>query len=76
MWDDFLLINFTFVYRPLLGFKDSDLSVTTKEVVTPDRSQLNMHYLQSCIKGKPGQKSRICFQTSTDGTKQGYVLHL
>ncbi|XP_053374822.1 uncharacterized protein LOC123563934 isoform X2 [Mercenaria mercenaria] len=56
---------------PLFGFKDTDLTVTLNTTVTADKSQQNLQFFQTCVKGVPGKKHRMCIQTTADGTTKG-----
>ncbi|XP_053374828.1 uncharacterized protein LOC123563934 isoform X3 [Mercenaria mercenaria] len=56
---------------PLFGYKDSDLTVTQKTTMTTEKSQHDLQYFQTCVKGVPGKQHRMCIQTTTNGTIQG-----
>ncbi|XP_060551360.1 uncharacterized protein LOC132712939 [Ruditapes philippinarum] len=55
---------------PTLGFTDSDLSIVSKITIAANNSLNSLHYFQTCMKGPPGGKRRLCLQTTANNLQQ------
>lgn len=66
---------FKIFIRPIFGRIDNGLkvlgpSVTTQGLGKGTDSTESLNAV-TCVKGTPGTPHKICFQTTTNGTKQG-----
>lgn len=62
-----------FMFRPTLGFKTSDLNIISNRSIAADDSLHPLQYFQTCVKGPPGKKHRLCLQTTADDLQQRCV---
>jgi hypothetical protein len=62
--------------RPALGFTDSDLSIVSKITIAVNNSLNSLHYFQTCMKGPPGGKRRLCLQTTANNLQQRYIQYI
>lgn len=63
-------------FRPVPGYHDEDLKVLKDQEVFAYCSGCNSksHVAEICVEGKPGKVHRLCLQTTTNGTAQGYLF--